>query len=360
MGKRIMRITLLIAAFIFTLVLSGKNSVNAAVKTPAVLSGASIKTKGNIYYSIGKVLYRYDEKTKKIKKIHKFGQEVGWLHQYRSYLYIQTNGSNSSNSSNSSIYRYSLKTMSTKLFAKHAVFCGIIGKKVYCTVTKDNKESFIYLKEDGTQTVIFENIVKKSKGGSGIQGIEIWDGKIYYSQEEEKDAVTEKNKSESKEDEDEDEENNYSYHYMTEKGEIKDITRKKYNTIVSKYFSFMSYPEKGVSNMISSGTQVQYGHTTYVYYSVKDNKKEYLEQLNKKNKRKKIYSIKLNKKKYKYRYLFPCNSFKGQVMVAEESCYKKKKNGYAGNRIYRLLNDKGKVIKTLGKLKLKKMYRWGW
>ena len=363
----------IMAAIIFPVLFSGRGTgatVKAAVKTPSYLSGLfSVKSGGTIYYRQDKTLCQYNCKSKKIKKLHKFSSKLGrLLYKYGPYIYVQTEklvkDKWGSSYEYAGIYRYDVKTKEVKTLCQDdtgAHMIGIIDGKIYCSMTKDDKSVIIRVEDDGTQVIVVNNLGSWIEGGAGTDPCYIWDNTLYYAQAEETNAANGKKRSSD----DEEDANNDTYHYMTVDGKVSDISKDKYRSIADKYVTLMKYPQKGVTNMLSSATQIQYGEKSYLYYGEGGNKKAFLIFRNeskgrkKKNiKSKKIYSIKLNKKKYNDRYISTAEAFKGQIMICEVTWYKKKKKGYAGDYTYRLLNNKGKVIKTLGRVKTKNKYAY--
>ena len=366
--KAMMTMTIM-AAFILPMLFPGKGdiaAIHAAVKTSSYLSGEeAIKSGKRIYYKLDKKLCQYDIKTKKIKKLHKFSAGIDKLYKYHSNIYVQTRKATKKNGRyirKYTIYRYGTTTRKVKAMEKNAVFLGMIGENVYCVKIKDKKLDILRLKNNGTKTVVFKDLGSTSYVDYYLHDLcYIWNEKLYYKQTEKQDAVTTDTTNNSEEDDDEEEDKNASYHYLTADGTVHDITKNKYNKILYKYVVALWYPEKGVSNMGFSLTQIQYGKKSYSYYSNlmdgwSTSKKATLIRHNQKNNKERvIYSIKKKTKKAKYRWINDTPAvFKKQILVEEDMTYKKKKRGYKGEYTYRLLNAKGKVIKTLGKVKYKR------
>ncbi|MCR4715647.1 MAG: hypothetical protein K5656_00565, partial [Lachnospiraceae bacterium] len=69
-------------------------------------------------------------------------------------------------------------------------------------------------------------------------------------------------------------------------------------------------------------------------------------------------TIKFKTKKYKTQYIRTMDGFKKQMIIVIDREYKKKQDGYIGEYVYKLVNYKGKVIKTLGKKQYKKYVQW--
>ncbi|MCR4715880.1 MAG: hypothetical protein K5656_01745 [Lachnospiraceae bacterium] len=346
-SKRLLAIVfVLMLSFAFGTVIK----VDAAVKTTNELSGTAVKANNTIYYRIQNSLYQYDTKSKEIKQLCSIDYEISSIRKYGADIYLLTSEEIKDNKGHYvnliyRLYKYNINTASTDKIGDYIEFLGIMDGALYC----------IYDQKDvnGDRRIIRID----NSGESDVQSLDedagssfIWDNKLYYS----------KLKSNAKPDE----YGEYGYkdcnfYYMTSDRTVHKVTQKKYKKIVDNNIAFASYPEKGVYNQVSSATAVKYGKKYNVYYGYFDynqkskNKKYFLVKALKKNKMKKLYTIKSKTKKYKKQYIFTMDGFKKQMIIVIAREYKKKQDGYIGEYVYKLVNYKGKVIKTLGKKKYK-------